>query len=212
MRGGYPAKPDAPHSHMYSRDGDLLHDDVRFLLRDAGVELDWLIFNDDRTVTETMSFKKEYEIDGKPFVISGRCDGKIKVNDEWMPLEIKTLNGFKYKYVNLAYNKGEILDYLYNKCHNYLVQTMLCADSLGFDRSYLLIKDRSSCQFGFHDETNDYREGIIIENDKELLDKVYTKMNRIGHALNTGVLPPQDFLEKSKECGWCPYQKTCWGK
>ena len=211
MRGGLVQPPGRAHMYPISEDGDIAHDSVRWNLRKAGVELDWLDFNEEtNTIVETKSFQYPMTLHGKEYVISGRCDGRIKVDGEWMPLEIKSLNGFGYKYVLKAYNEGRILDYISEKYLKYLIQTLLCAESLGYDKTYLIIKDRSSCQFGLHDEANDVREGMIIHNDPVLLERLQKKMSSIAKSLHSDVEPPRAYTEKSKECGWCPYKEMCW--
>jgi len=211
MRGGLVVEPGRPHMYPISEDGDIGHDIVRWNLRKAGVELDWLDFDEvTGKVVETQAFKYPMDIDGKEYLISGRCDGKIKVHGRWMPLEIKTLNGFGFKYILKAYNEGRILEYLEDKYTKYLIQTVLCADSLGYDETYLIIKDRSSCQVGMHDEANDFREGLIIKNDPALLERMKKKMRSIAKSLETNTEPPRAYTEKSRECGWCPYKEMCW--
>ena len=211
MKGGLEKAPGRPSGFPISRDGDLAHDILRWDLRNAGVELDWLEFNEvTGEVKETKDFKYPIELNGKEYLISGRCDGLIKVEGEWMPLEIKSLNGFGFKYILKAYNDGRKWEYLEDKYYKYLVQTMLCADSLGYDKTYLIIKDRSSCQSGMHDEANDFREGgFIIKNDPEVLKRTRGKMQIVADALDADVPPMHGYIEGSKECGWCDFAKVC---
>jgi len=203
---------------LYGQDGDICHDSVRWLLKQAGVQLDWLDFNDETgTIEETGYFRKTVTHNDQTFEVSGRADGLIYLEDtdEWMPLEIKSIDGFKYKYILKAYQEGDLLNYLKTgnkgKYLKWLWQTTLTSSLAGYDKTYLLFKDRSLCQIGLHDRVNDVREGgCILDVDKELLATMMDKMADITKAVDDGVPPHFGFIEGSYECDTlCSYNHIC---
>jgi len=205
---------------LYGQDGDICHDSVRWLLKKAGVPLKGLTFDEDTgVIEETMYFRKEVTFEGETFTVSGRADGLIYLEDtdEWMPLEIKSIDGFKYKYILGAYQKGNLHEYLqtgnkgnYKKWYQ---QTTLTSKSLGYDKTYMLLKDRSLCQIGMHDKVNDLREGgIIMDVDEELYTSMLRKMAMINKAVDKAEPVPLSLcpVEGSYECDrLCSYNHIC---
>jgi len=211
--GGNKPMPVPGKISLYGQDGDICHDTVRWLMKNAGVELDGLEFNEvDGSVKELVAFQKPWEHKGEKFVISGRADGLIKVNDEWMLLEIKSVDGMKYRYLNEAWSKGTIMDYLMSgnsgKYKKYLVQCEVCMRALDIQRTYLVFKDRSMCQIGCHNEKTKDIAGVILERNDALWDAVLNKMAHINKALRTNE-PPMRLVEGSYECSYCEFRDTC---
>ena len=205
---------------LYGQDGDICHDSVRWLLKKAGVPLKGLNFDSETgVIEETMYFRKEVTHAGETFIISGRADGLIYLEDtdEWIPLEIKSIDGFKYKYILAAYQKGELHDYLLTgnkgKYKKWYQQTTLTAHSLGYDKTYMLFKDRSLCQIGMYDKVNDLREGgCIMPVQMELYNSMLNKMAMVTKAVDDNEPPPLSIcpLEGSYECDrLCSYNHIC---
>jgi len=206
---------------LYGQDGDICHDSVRWLLKKAGVELDWLEFKEETgEIKETAYFRKTINHNDQVFEISGRADGLIYLEDskEWMPLEIKSVDGFKYKYILQAYQKGELFKYLQEgnkgKYLKWLMQTCLTTKTLGYDRTYLLFKDRSLCQIGMYDKVNDLREGgCILEIDDAMYEGMLNKMANITECVDKGEPPAREYLEGSYECDrLCRFSHVCRSK
>jgi CRISPR/Cas system-associated exonuclease Cas4 (RecB family) len=195
---------------LYGMDGNICHDTVRLLLRDAGVELAGLKFNDDGSVEELDFFRDTITHKGETFQVSGRGDGRIKVDDTWMYLEIKSLDAYKAKWLNIRYQEGEIREYLYKKYPNFVQQCTLCAKHLGLPASYLILKDRSSCQIGFADQEWE-RRGYVLPVDEDLYTQMLDKMAMITRMRREGVPPIREYTEGSKECKNCPFSEECYG-
>lgn len=199
---------------LFGMDGDIAHDQVRWLLRKAGVKLGGLEFNEDTgEIVELLQFRKAWQHRGEDFTIAGRADGEIEVGGENMLLEIKSVDGFKYQGISRAYNKGEILEYLETgnngKFRKFLIQSEVGMRMLDYQHTYLLLKDRSLCTIGLRDEKHNIHEGGIIlsRNDKlweEALNTMayVSKCRRIGDA-------PMRHIEGHYECGQCEFRDTC---
>ena len=152
-------------------------------------------------------------------VLSGRRVGEIMVGDEWMPLEIKSIDGFSYKYILKAYQEGKLHDYLMTgakgKYKKWYMQTTFTAKGLGGEHknTYLLLKDRSLCQIGMYDKVNDHREGgIILPIDEELWETMLDKMVLVQKHVDSGDPVPLDLcpMEGSYECDTlCNYRHVC---
>lgn len=207
---------------LYGQDGDIAHDSVRWLMKKAGVQMKWLDFDEEKgTIEETGYFRKEVTHNGQTFTISGRADGLVLVEseagDEWMPLEIKSIDGFKYKYILKAYQEGNLHEYLMegNKGNyrKWYMQTTLTAHFMGYDKTYMVFKDRSLCQIGMYDKVNDVREGgCIMPVNQEMLKGMLNKMAMVDKCVDDGV-PPMLALcpvEGSYECDrLCEYNHIC---
>ena len=203
---------------LYGQDGDICHDSVRWLLKKAGVLLKGLDFDEESgEIKETMYFRKKVMHKGVEVEVSGRADGLIFHDDyaEWMPLEIKSLDGFKYQYIQRAYQKGELHDYLLNgnkgRYAKWYMQTTLTSKLLGYDKTYFLLKDRSMCQIGLYDKVNDLREGFVLDVDDALYERMLDKMVRVTAQVDSGEPTPLMLcpLEGSYECGICDFNHIC---
>lgn len=201
---------------LFGQDGDIAHDSVRWLMRKAGVELDGLHFNEETgEIKETMFCRKTIEHKGIPIDITGRADGMVRYDDEWMLLEIKSIDGWKSKYLNDAYNKGEFLSYLENgssgKMAKFLDQCEAAMRCFNFDKTYLVMKDRSMCQIGSHDTKHDVREGFVLHRDDERWERIKNKLAMIEKAKADGT----DLLRMTEghwQCQQCPFSDKCWGE
>jgi CRISPR/Cas system-associated exonuclease Cas4 (RecB family) len=198
---------------LYGQDGDISHDSVRWLMKNAGVELDGLEFDETTgAVRELVSFKKDWEHKGEHFVISGRSDGLVKVDDEWMILEIKSMDGMKWRYINEAWMKGNLMEYLmtgnHGKYRKFLVQCEVSMRVLGYKHVYLVFKDRSMCQIGCHHAKTGEITGIVLSRNDELWDDTLNTMSMVNKALHTNT-PPMQLVEGSHQCGYCEFRDTC---
>jgi len=198
---------------LYGQDGDFCHDSVRWLMKNAGVELDGLEFDEATgNIKELVSFQKPWEHKGEKFVISGRADGLIKVGDEWMILEIKSVDGMKWRYLNDAWQKGNLLEYLatgnQGKYRKYLVQCEISMRVLGYEHVYLVFKDRSMCQIGCHNDKTGEIAGVVLERNDVLWEDILGTMYMVNKSLRTNVAPMQ-LVEGSYQCGFCEFRDTC---
>jgi len=211
-------KPDGPGKgflSLYGPSGDYYHDQVRFDMRDAGCELGGLIFHEDsRKVEETDVARATITHNDQEFVLSGRGDGRIKIDGDWYYLEIKSVDAYKMRWMEDAYRKGRLMKYMQEKWAKYFSQTnMMCApEMLDLKGTYLVMVNRSNCQYGFSDKDFTKREGgLLYDFDPEQWEQQKIKMAMITKRRHSGVAPVRGHAEGSKDCGYCPFSERCWG-
>lgn len=205
---------------QYGPAGDFYHDQVRFEMYEAGVEFAGLAFdNVTRKVTETDKCYTTIQHKGQDIILSGRGDGRIKVDGTWMYNELKSVGAGKYRWMLSAYQPtkkfpgGRITSYLTEKYPEFIWQTnMMCApEMLDLPATYLTLINRDNCQFGFCDKNYENRKGIVIAFDAALWEKQKDKMAMIQRLTDEGELPMAAESEGSMACKQCPYEKRCWG-
>jgi hypothetical protein len=217
-------KPDGPgegRMSLYGIDGDVAHDVLRILMRDAGVKLKGLNFKDDGTVEETVNVRKEITHNGMTFMIACRADGVVELDGVDHALEIKSVSGFAYDWMRKVYmgehtknmkeqygpgGAASIIKYLKAKQLKYFTQMHMTAYLAGLDACYLIIKDRSSCQFGFDEDGSALRFDI----DMDLVNGALDKFAMIARQVTKGDPPMRPHVQSSKECGWCKFKERCW--
>jgi CRISPR/Cas system-associated exonuclease Cas4 (RecB family) len=212
------AKPDSPFSafgKIITHDGDVNHDVVRWQMKMAGVELFDLDFNEETgAVTETNYKVVPVEHDGTKFDVTFRADGGVMIDGVPHSLEIKSIDGFSYKYIDEAYQRGELWDYLrrtdkgYNKYHKFFYQSAVTSRLSGLDHVYLVIKNRSMGEIGFGGQNQELAFKVLDAD----YDHAMSGFAAVRRALDKGELPMQEYTEKSKPCSLCPWAKTCWGR
>ncbi len=192
--------------------GDIEHDVARQLLEHFGVLLDGV----EKEVT------KDYEVDGVSFSVVARADGYISIDDPagspdnlWALLEIKSMGGYAYKYLNDAFIAGgndAVVERVRDKHKSYLQQCTVTAVLHDKQFIYLLVKDRSMSQLGLYDASNGRRAGgAIWKVDTELWEKLLKKFGKVAKAVKNGTPPRAEYADGSKECGQCDFYYLCHG-
>lgn len=211
-------KPDAPFStfgKIITHDGDVGHDIVRWQMRMAGVEMFDLDFNEETgEIVETNAKVVPVEWGGQNFEVTYRADGGVVIDGVPHSLEIKTIDGFSYKYLEQAYEQGRLWEYMnsekkgYNKYRKYFLQSAVTATLSGLSHVYLVIKNRSLGQIGFHEENAVLQFEVNPDDYKEAMDG----FAMVAEALDKKEIPMAVYSEKSKPCSLCQFKKKCWGR
>ena len=200
---------------LYSAPGDFFHDEVRCIMKEAGVEFDGLRFDwDNRTVYELDACKTTITHNGQTITLSGRGDGQVKVDDTWLYHELKSVDAYKYMNMRRAYLKGDIIKFLFREWPSYIGQcNMMCSpEMLDLPGTYLTIVNRSNCQFGFTDAKYKNPEGgVYLPFDAGMWEQQKNKMAMITEKVGSGELPIRGEAEGSKGCQQCSYEGRCWG-
>ena len=199
---------------QYGPSGDFYHDQVRFEMRDAGVEFHGLTFDDEtRKVTEDDKCETTISHNGVAGIdLKGRGDGRIMVDGTMMYNELKSVGTGKYRWMNVAYQKGNLTSYLMTKYPEFIWQTnMMCApEMLNLTHTYLTLINRDNCQFGCSDKNFKNRKGLVLAFDPALWEIQKNKMAMTQGLANKGELPMAAASEGSVACQRCPYEKECW--
>ncbi len=200
---------------QYGPWGDYAHDQVRFVMRDAGCDLGALEFDDDKGVVCGSDIVRQvFEHRGQTFTVSGRGDGRVTFDGEEHYLELKSVDAYKFRWIKTNFNKSPKagLQYLREKYDSYIHQCNVMMKLLGLDKTYLVMINRSSCQFGINDKNFENPEGTVLKFDEDLWQQQLNKMATITRMVAAGELPMRGRGEGSKDCGQCAYENRCWGK
>jgi CRISPR/Cas system-associated exonuclease Cas4 (RecB family) len=228
-RMGYVPAPDTGFKMDWSIDGDLHHDVIRQIMLDGGVELAGITQNEDGTTDEDMFHKHTFEHDGLGLTVSTRQDGWVKHDEHgWMLMEIKTVGHWKHKYMHDAYVAGGhdgVLEYLNEKYRSYIYQIhagLAIAKARGpkylpfdpsekhtLDLAYLIIKDRSNCHIGFHDDERGVLGGVLVPFNDDTWNVVLNRMAAVQRKYAENVPPRPEYTSSSAPCSYCPYRYAC---
>lgn len=212
--------------------GDVDHDTARDIMRHYGASLDGLKFvrEEDGTlrVEELESHRKSFDVDGTEVTIACRADGMIDIGgllnelydgkyegDGWALLEVKGMDGWSWKYANEAFIRGGmngVKSYIEEKKRSYVWQMTVTMKLTDKDHAYLLVKDRSMAQHGFHNpETGERIGGGVWKFDPELWQRILRRFATVQRAVESGEAPRPEFADGSKQCSQCPFYYLCHG-
>jgi CRISPR/Cas system-associated exonuclease Cas4 (RecB family) len=139
---------------------------------------------------EEAEMKKTFVWKGISFVVTMHKDGTVRVGKEDELLEVKSVKEATFQ------------DRLKtNDVSMYYDQTQMYLFGFGYKRCKLIIVDRN----------NSLRLEYTIQIDKERVKSLLNKLSYIEECLQNSKPPKCDHARNSKECGWCPYFKMCWG-
>ncbi len=229
LRGDEP-KPIGPDTLRMFDDGNLHHDQIRRDMQAAGVHLTDLDITD-AAVTETGGARRVFEVElgGKTYrvEISGRNDGGVEYDGLTPVLEIKAVNKYKFqKYAGIFHKGGApaLLKLLRDEAKPkagarpepahaqrrvwFQVQATLLL--LGRSQMFLVFKDKDMGQIGFVSPEG-VRDGLLIEADPEVQQKILTRCAVVLRALEKNEPPSTEFADGSTTCGMCSFHQLCWG-
>jgi len=196
----------------YSVDGDMHHDQVRHMLKEARVKVSGVTFRSNGSVVENETFVLPVKYKDATYEISMRLDGFITISQRKYVLEIKSLGFWKYKPLAEVWEKTQseaaLIGYLMAHRKDIMYQTHACMLASKLSRTYLLIKDRDSCTVGLHAGAN-IIGGPIINFDKNVWEEACQRQATVVRHLNLGSPPPPEFLSSSNECKLCRYRHLC---
>lgn len=213
--GDHPA-PGNARGDDYGRGGDAAHDVVRRLLNEYGFkvgQVDEGVGGMTETKAGIASFTDQA---GTKVTFTARLDGDIALHDgSTALLEIKSIGSYDYRKLSRAFSKkgADTLMAQINKEHEKFVwQCMVGMAVHNYDKSYLVIYDRESCATGVrNDRTGEIMGGPIIPFDDELFQSIVNKCGRIARAVAAKSPVRAQYLDGSRECGWCSYYSFCHG-
>lgn len=213
---GYAPAPRYAIDDDYGIDGDMQHDVVRWLMSQWGVALQGLDVDENGKIKEQASRIKTFTVDDLAFDVTGRIDGEIKVGDDWVLLEIKSVGYWPYKYMQDAFIAGgqeALTERIMSSSASagYIDQMHVCMAIYGMRKGYLLIKDRSGCKTGVHNtKTGDCVGGMVVEWDEDRWQTILKRLHMIRVKVNTGVPPLAGFPPGSDDCKLrCPFVYLC---
>ena len=229
ISGYRPAPNDGWLKHLGIQ-GDVDHDVVRDMLLHYGAELEGLKFAREEdgsvSVEELEKVRETFDVDGTDVTIACRSDGSIHIRellDEVFPdhgtdglalLEVKGMDGFSWRWANKAFaadGMDGVKEYIEEK-KPYVWQMNTTMKLVGRPYAYLMVKDRSLSQSGFHNESNGERiGGGVWKFDPNLWKRTLNRMAIVRRAVDSGEPPRPDHAEGSKACKQCAWSYLCHG-
>ena len=129
------------------------------------------------------------------YQITGSIDGKLMVEDEPYPMEIKSASPYAFKSINTV---DDIKHHKYHYMRKYLSQLTL----------YMLMNNSEKGVFVFKCKSTGAIKEIWVDLDYELGEKLLQKAEAINRHVAEETLPePMDY--KDDICPDCPYAHIC---
>jgi hypothetical protein len=139
-------------------------------------------------------------------------DGEYE-GDGWALLEVKGMDGWSWKYANQAFTSGGmdgVKAYIEEKKRSYIWQMTVTMKLTDKGHAYLLVKDRSMAQHGFHNQETDERiGGGVWEFDPALWTRILNRFRAVQLAVTAGEAPRPEYADGSKQCNQCPFYYRC---
>ncbi len=159
----------------------------------------------------------------------------------WLLMEIKSCGHWVFNYIQKAYVAGwtdevgtkyppgieAVMAYIVEKKPDWIAQMLAglaiakakgpdklpfdASDKYTLDHSYLVIKDRSNCHIGFHDESMPIVGGIMFPFDQATFDKVLRRCYITKGKVLDGTPPIPEYPPSHRECGYCKFSYLCHG-
>lgn len=209
---GYIPALEPVKSTGYSYDGDMHHDQVRRMLREAGFKIGGVSFQSDGTVKEDQSYVLPVNYRGVKFDVSMRLDGFINISGKKHVLEIKSIGFWKYKPLATLWDKtrstAALLAYIQENRRDFMYQTHACMLAAKTGSAYLVFKDRDSCTIGLH-AGGDVVGGPVIKFNPDIWEEACQRISTVVTHLELGSPPVPEFIASSFECQLCRYRHLC---
>ncbi len=230
LQGNQP-RPIRPETKLLFLDGDIQHNVIRNMLREAGVELGDLVFEAAGGVEETGASVRAITVPHGDRVyevlLSGRTDGAIAVDGKMVTLEIQSVGKYKFDQFQAAFQKGgvkAVTKFLRddvkkragarphprhgNRRFWFQFQgTMLLREA---PQLYVVFKNRDTGEVGLKDHEGG-RHGVLLDADPEVQEEIMARCAVVLRALEAGSPPSQEFMEGSTSCNLCDFYNLCWG-
>ena len=223
---GYRPAPTSALLELLGIQGDIDHDITRRLFHDRGIEIRKVTFHPDGRVEEDEYVVKTFEVEldnGETVEVklSGRCDGEIDVPEGVALLEIKGMSHWPYDWLNKAFEKDGAAGArkrITDKHPKYEWQCQVTMKLYGFERAYLVTKDRGSATIGIYRDIKDAkgkptgnirRSGIVINDSDDLWLFLLKRFAYILRQVEKGTPPPKEFAAGSNECKYCNFRYRC---
>lgn len=181
-------KPELGSLYIF-REGNIHEPAVVKLLGEAGFEVE----ESQRSFTW-----REYQI-------TGRIDGKIKIDDKRYPLEIKTMNEHKWEKINsIADIKNDGAHYV--RAYYDQMQVYLLMDNS--DTGVILIKNKQSGRLKMIEIPLDYTYAEALLKKIERINALVEKLSKIKDAEKRMAGYP-DRIPDLDVCQYCAFKSTC---
>lgn len=183
--------------HVYNRTlwhEKALHDARLQLVFDLGKEIEDIVMGDLREAGFEV-IEQQRSFSWKEYLITGHIDGKLLINGEAVPFEVKSCSPYVFKTINTIddLKRGK---YLYMR--KYPAQLNL----------YLLMDDKPSGLFIFKDKSSGQYKEIWMDIDYDLGEETLKRAEAVNAHVAAGTLPDAPDYDPAM-CDDCPYAHVC---
>lgn len=126
--------------------------------------------------------------------ITGSIDGKVLIDGQAIPLEIKSMHPFIWQKIN---SLDDMLNAKQDHLRKYPAQLTI----------YMLCDNKDKALFLFKNKSTGQLKEILINLDYEYAESIIRKVERVNKAVETGITP--DPLPWCDTCEKCPYRHIC---
>ena len=168
--------------------GDIIHEKERILISQV-TELKW--------VEERVYFRVNDEVR-----VAGHIDGLVKVGDEWMILDIKSINTRGFKEIQEGGMRPD-----------YEAQVNAYMDATGVEKAILW----------FYNKDTSHRHAVTMRYNPRVVEQVRLRFQRVldstPDCLPDREYSPQAEVSRGKmtgreylpwQCSYCPFTERCW--
>lgn len=160
-------------------EGNLHEDAVLQSLHEAGIQI----------------IEQQRSFEWKKYQITGRIDGKIKDDENIIPIEIKSFNDWNWKAINSV---GDMFKSKALYMKKYPAQLTL----------YLIMDEKEEGLFILKNKMNGLLKQIPLKLDFDYAESLIKKAERINAHIQAGTLPDR-ILYDDNISGTCPFAHLC---
>lgn len=203
----------------YGRDGDAHHDLVRNFIVDVGGGKIEQVKRDKEGKLSIETFAKDVRVKHKDenLTFHARVDGIIKLGRSKAVLEIKSIGNRDYWAYNNVWSDSldvdKVIAHMHENNMNFVYQAHVGMFAAKLKKAALVLKSRDACVTGLHSQRDP--EQILGYVPIDWSDAIWTMiLNRatiVQKAMKKKEPPRAEFLQSSKECGYCPFFHLCHG-
>lgn len=164
------------------------------LVFDLGNVFEQVVLNDLKEAGFTV-IEQQRPFEWKEYQITGHIDGKLLIDSQAYPLEIKSMSPYMFDSIN---TKEDMLNSKFAYMQKYPAQVILYCLMAEKEKGLMLLKNKS---------TGKLKE-VWIDLDYDLGEKLIQKAESINKHVNTGTMP--DPIEWDDNiCGKCGFLHIC---
>lgn len=122
--------------------------------------------------------------------ITGHIDGKVLINRECLPLEIKSMSPYVFESINSA---EDLLHSNYEHLRRYPAQLTM----------YMLMDEKERALFLFKNKSTGQLKEILLPLDYFYAESIIQKIERVNHAIDVEETPaPMSWGDTCERCGY----------
>lgn len=203
----------------YGRDGDAHHDLVRTFMADVGGAVIGAVKRNKAGLLAEETFAQDVQVKHKGHMLTlhVRIDGTIKLGRSEAVLEIKSIGNKDYWAYNNVWTQtlsaDDVANHMAEHNMNFIYQAHVGMFATKLKQAAIVLKGRDCCATGLHSQRDpDQILGYVpIKWSPAIWTQVLNRCAIVQKAKDDKKPPRAEFLQSSKECGYCPFFHLCHG-